>query len=226
MEQSLGVYKAIAKVQSLLAKEGISKDHRNSQQGYSFRGIDDAYNTLAPLLSANGLCILPNVLERSQTKEITKSGSTLFYTCVKTRFTFICVEDGSCHDVETYGEAMDSADKSTNKAMSAAYKYMCFQVFCIPTKGDNDADATTHNLSAKKQEQKQEPAKEYVLSTNDIAAIDSCLDENELISICGGLTKALGNEYKRAIIKEFNRRNKEIQKETVPAPTEEQNEIK
>ena len=46
----------------------------------------------------------------------------------------------------TYGEAMDSADKSTNKAMSAAYKYMCLQVFCIPTEGDNDADGTTPDM--------------------------------------------------------------------------------
>lgn len=38
---------------------------------------------------------------------------------------------------------MDTADKSTNKAMSAAYKYLCLQLFCIPTEGDNDADATT-----------------------------------------------------------------------------------
>jgi hypothetical protein len=36
---------------------------------------------------------------------------------------------------------MDSADKATNKAMSAAYKYACLQTFCIPTEGDNDADS-------------------------------------------------------------------------------------
>jgi hypothetical protein len=28
--------------------------------------------------------------------------------------------------------------------MSAAYKYAAFQTFCIPTEGDNDADAVTH----------------------------------------------------------------------------------
>jgi hypothetical protein len=39
---------------------------------------------------------------------------------------------------------MDSGDKATNKAMSAAFKYACLQAFCIPTEGDNDADATTH----------------------------------------------------------------------------------
>ena len=41
---------------------------------------------------------------------------------------------------------MDSADKATNKAMSAAYKYAAFQAFAIPTQGDNDADATTHEV--------------------------------------------------------------------------------
>jgi hypothetical protein len=51
--------------------------------------------------------------------------------------------------VQTYGEAMDSADKATNKAMSAAYKYAAFLAFCIPTEGDNDADATTHEPAPK-----------------------------------------------------------------------------
>jgi hypothetical protein len=43
---------------------------------------------------------------------------------------------------------MDSGDKASNKAMSAAYKYAAFQAFCIPTEGDNDADATTHEVAA------------------------------------------------------------------------------
>ena len=39
---------------------------------------------------------------------------------------------------------MDSGDKATNKAMSIAYKYACFQVFCIPTEEMKDPDAETH----------------------------------------------------------------------------------
>src|SRR5574337_1119748 len=58
------VYQAINKVQATLAKTGIGKDRKNQQQGYSFRGIDDMYNALAPLLADNGLCILPRVLSR------------------------------------------------------------------------------------------------------------------------------------------------------------------
>lgn len=46
---------------------------------------------------------------------------------VKAEFDFVATEDGSKHTVVTYGEAMDSGDKATNKAMSIAYKYAAFQ---------------------------------------------------------------------------------------------------
>ena len=55
------VYQAIAAVMSDLAKEGISKDRKNAQQGYNFRGIDDMYNALSGPLSRNGLVIIPRV---------------------------------------------------------------------------------------------------------------------------------------------------------------------
>lgn len=138
------VYQAINAVQKAMAKEGIAKDSRNQQQGYAFRGIDACYTALAPHLAANGLCILPRVMERSVLEKQTKSGGALFYTVLKVEFDFVSAEDGSKHTVCTIGEAMDSGDKSSNKAMSAAFKYAAFQAFCIPTEGDNDADATTH----------------------------------------------------------------------------------
>ncbi|MGL5003898.1 MAG: ERF family protein, partial [Casimicrobium sp.] len=52
--EALGVYRAINAVQSALAKTGISKDRRNSQQGYNFRGIDDVYAAISPLLAEHG----------------------------------------------------------------------------------------------------------------------------------------------------------------------------
>lgn len=138
------VYRRIASVSAKLAKDGIGKTRRNQQQNYQFRGIDDVLNTLATMLVEDGLLILPRCLSRTTTERETKSGGTLFYTAVEAAFDFVAVEDASTHTVVTYGEAMDSADKSTNKAMSAAYKYAAILAFCIPTEGDNDADATTH----------------------------------------------------------------------------------
>ena len=152
------VYAAINAVQSAMAKEGIAKTSKNTQQGYAFRGIDAVYSALAPHLAAQGLCILPRVLDRIVTEKETKSGGTLFYTVLTVEFDFVSMKDGSTHVIRTIGEAMDSGDKSTNKAMSAAYKYACFMAFSIPTEGDNDADAHTHEVAPRKAANGQETA--------------------------------------------------------------------
>lgn len=150
------IYHCINAVQKALSITGITKDRKNQQQGYSFRGIDDVFNALSPLLAEHGLCILPRMLSRSVTERETKNGGALFYVTVEAEFDFVCVEDGSKHVVKTYGEAMDSADKATNKAMSAAYKYAAFLAFAIPTEGDNDADAQTHEVTPRAAKPKQD----------------------------------------------------------------------
>ena len=148
MSDTKHVYEAIAKCASRIAKDGISKDRSNQAQGYKFRGIDDVYNALAPILAVEGLCILPTVTEREVVERVSAKGAALFYVTVKVEFAFVSAKDGSTHIVTTYGEAMDSGDKATNKAMSAAYKYAAMQAFCIPTEGDNDADSHTHEVVA------------------------------------------------------------------------------
>lgn len=145
-ETSPHVYKAIAEVMGELAKVGIGKNNKNTQQGYKFRGIDDVYNALAPLLARMKLLILPRVLNRVVTERETKNGGVLFYVVLDVEFDLVSGIDGSKHTVRVCGEAMDSGDKATNKAMSAAYKYACMEAFCIPTEGDNDADASTHEV--------------------------------------------------------------------------------
>lgn len=140
------VYIAIGMVQGALATTGIGKGRRNEQHGYAFRGVDDIYNAVARLLSTHGLCILPRCTERTVVERTNAKGTALFYVTVRAEFDFVSAADGSRHTVVTYGEAMDSGDKATNKAMSAAYKYALLQTFAIPTEGDNDADATTHEV--------------------------------------------------------------------------------
>jgi hypothetical protein len=139
----MNVYALIAAVSADVAKTGIEKNRKNEQQGYKFRGVDDVYNVLAPVLARHGLVILPRMLSRECVERQTQRGNALFYITVEAEFDFVSAHDGSRHTARTYGEAMDSGDKGTNKAMSAAYKYVTFQTFCIPTEGDNDADAHT-----------------------------------------------------------------------------------
>lgn len=173
------VYAAINAVQAALAKEGISKDRKNTQQGYAFRGIDDCYAAVAPHLAAHGLCVLPRVINRDVVERETKNGGTLFYTTLLVEFDLVSVKDGTKHTVCMVGEAMDSGDKSSNKAQSAALKYAFLQVFCIPTEGDNDADQHTHEVAARKQKPitppkatptptvHPEPRKDVILATAD-----------------------------------------------------------
>jgi hypothetical protein len=143
------VYGAIAAVIADLSKVGIAKDRENKSQGagFKFRGIDDVYNALSALLAKHGLVVLPRMLTRAITERESRNGGVLFTVVVEAEFDFVSALDGSRHTVRTFGEAMDSGDKATNKAMSAAYKYAAFQAFCIPTEGDNDADATTHEVA-------------------------------------------------------------------------------
>lgn len=148
MSEIKKVYSAICAVQGDLAKVGIAKEKKNLQQGYMFRGIDDVYGAVAPLLSKHGLCILPRVIDRAMTERQTLKGGAMFSVIVQVQYDIVSSEDGSTHTVVVFGEAMDTGDKATNKAMSAAYKYACLQVFCIPTEGDNDADASTHAVKA------------------------------------------------------------------------------
>jgi len=138
------IYKAIADVQRMMCAEGIQKDRSNQQQGFKFRGIDDVLNAISPMLVSAGLVIIPRTVGREVMERTTAKGGVLFYVVVTVEYDLISAADGSKVTARVCGEAMDSGDKATNKAMSAAYKYMAIQTFSIPTEGDNDADATTH----------------------------------------------------------------------------------
>ncbi|MGY9707371.1 ERF family protein [Citrobacter freundii] len=167
MEQKK-VYSAISAVAKEMATNGISKDRRNQQQGFNFRGIDQVYNALAPALVNHGLLILPRITERSVTERTTQKGGVLFYVVVKAEFDFVSTEDGSIHTVTTYGEAMDSGDKATNKAMSIAYKYAAFQAFCIPTEETAiDADAEVHHVKPADADQILAEFTQYAGTEND-----------------------------------------------------------
>ena len=111
----------------------IGKGRKNPQQGYSFRGIDDVLNNLQPALIKAGVFVIPRISDLHREERQTKAGGTMIYTTVRGEYDFISAEDGSKVTACTYGEGMDTSDKSTNKAMSAALKYAIIQAFSIPT---------------------------------------------------------------------------------------------
>ena len=129
---------AIAKIGS------IGKTKRNQQQGFMFRGIDDVYNAVNPILAECKLFMTSEILDQQREERETKNGGRIVYTILTIRYT-IWAEDGSSVTTVTVGEGMDSGDKGSNKAMSIAYKYAMFQLLCIPTEDQVDPDAEVHN---------------------------------------------------------------------------------
>ena len=141
------IYKAIPAIMDEIGH--IGKDKKNQQQGFMFRGIDQVMNTMKPLLAKHGVFVLPVVTKTTREERLTKSGGTLIYTMHTVDFHFIA-DDGSEVGSTIVGEGMDSADKSSNKAMAVAFKYACFQVFCIPTEEMAKADPDGYMPEASK----------------------------------------------------------------------------
>lgn len=124
----------------------IGKDQTNVTQKYNFRGIDDVYNAVNPLLKKHRVFITTKLISSKREVRTTKptqnnpTGTEMIYTILEIENTF-WAEDGSSVTSTSQGEAMDSGDKGSNKAMSAAQKYSLIQTFAIPTKdGSPDTD--------------------------------------------------------------------------------------
>lgn len=137
------IYEQIPKV---MAEVGaIGKDDKNPQQGYKYRGIDAVMNALHPAMVKHKIFAVPTEMEELNREERQSTkGGILKYSVIRVKYR-IYAEDGSYIESEVIGEGMDSGDKSVNKAMSVAFKYACFQTFCIPTEEmiDPEIDSPT-----------------------------------------------------------------------------------
>lgn len=142
------LFRGMNRIMAQLAKDGIGKDRKNEQQKFMFRGIDDVYDHVAPLLAKEGILVWPEMVSRECALRESKSGGTLSCVLVTANFEFQAIEDGSARKVGPfYGEAMDSGDKATSKAMSVAYREAMIKVFCIPVGGNSDGDDKTYELA-------------------------------------------------------------------------------
>lgn len=144
------IYNAI--IDAMGQVSAIAKGKRNSTQGFSYRGIDDVMNELHPILAKCGIFIVPTVLDEQRSTGTTSKGGNMFYTRQKIQFTFYA-KDGSSIEAVVIGEAMDSGDKASNKALSVGLKYALLQVFCIPTEDDKDPDAEVPDYVPQNQKQ-------------------------------------------------------------------------
>ena len=138
--KKMSIYEAISRCMEEIG--AVGKDAVNKQQGFKYRGIDAVMNAINPALVKNHVFIVPEVLDQQRQERTTNKGAVLIYSICRIKYTFYA-EDGSFIEAVTVGEGMDYGDKATNKAMAIAFKYACFQVFCIPTEEMKDPDEET-----------------------------------------------------------------------------------
>ena len=181
----MNIYESIAAVMNDIG--AVGKNSKNTSQGFMFRGIDAVMNALAPALIKNKVFIVPEILEQNREERTSvkkdnygnEKTSYLIYSICKIKYTFYA-EDGSSISATVIGEGMDSGDKATNKAMSIAFKYAAFQVFCIPTEElMDDPDKECHEVKPKQNkaskpkepEKAAEPQKEPTITHLQVGTI-------------------------------------------------------
>lgn len=120
----------------------VAKKERNTSQGggFYFRGIDAVVNAVGPALRTHGVVVTPHLDHIDRREGRTSKGGTLNYVAVIVTYTFT----GPAGDTMTAtvpGEAFDSGDKATAKAMSVAFRTCLLQALTLPTdEADPDAD--------------------------------------------------------------------------------------
>ena len=133
-EKSPQIYSAINAV--IKGVGAIGKDQRNTHQNYAFRGIDDVYNKLNGLFAEHGVFITRRILDKEVRQASNGKGVHIF---ANVEVTYHALDGSEIKDVVCV-EGADTSDKGSNKLCSAAVKYSCLAVFCIPTQQQDDAD--------------------------------------------------------------------------------------
>lgn len=176
------IYTQLNKIQA--QADGLTKEQQH-QQGYKFRGVDDAYNYLHDIFKMHEVFGVPRVLDIAREERLTKKGGLLLYTILTIEYDFFAV-DGSFVTARVVGEAMDTSDKSCNKAMSVAHKMALFQITMLPTLLSADTEGE-HHEPMPKVEEKPEPEtpmaiREQLAALSDFRAEHkTTMEENDYI---------------------------------------------
>lgn len=143
----------------------VAKNLRNEQAGYAARSIDDVLDAVHDPLARHGIIPTFTVEKHRMKARTSRGGGAIFHVTIRVRYRFTGPA-GDSLDVVNFGEATDTSDKATNKALSAAYKMTLIQVFTIPITGDkDDADSTTNEIDAA-------PARQQVNEADEAKARD------------------------------------------------------
>jgi hypothetical protein len=144
MTDKPSIFEALAAVMSDI--NHVGKDGWNDHQKFSFRGIDAVVNAVGPALRAHGVIVVPVLV--SVTYETVQTTQNKAQTACRVVVSYVFHGPaGDSIETTVAGEAWDSGDKATPKAMSVAFRTALLQSLALPT-DEPDPDASTFERSA------------------------------------------------------------------------------
>jgi hypothetical protein len=208
MENKLPIAQALNEI--MKAVGAIAKKDKNTAQGFNFRGIDSVVNAVSPALQKFGVVIVPSVEEYEyQTVEIGRNRTAMGHVRVKVTYTFIGA-NGDTIKATVVGEAMDSGDKATAKAMSVAFRTALLQSLSLPT-DEVDPDAISYERSSA----------DDVLAPEALIAKINQSTTIESLSEIGQYITANKDAYPVGLLDQFRAKFKEQQSKLNPPKLEE-----
>lgn len=202
----------IAQAMGAIMKEvgAIAKKDKNTSQGFNFRGIDSVVNAVSPALQKHGVIVVPSVEDYEYaTVEIGRNRTAMGHVKVKVTYTFIGA-NGDAIKATVVGEAMDSGDKATAKAMSVAFRTALLQALALPT-DEPDPDSQSYERS----------------SANDVMAPSAILTkiiqatQIDALAEIGQYITANKDGYNAELLEQFRVKFKEQQTKLQPPKLEE-----
>jgi hypothetical protein len=134
--EKLNLYQKLAAISGSVGS--IAKTGTNQSQNYSFIEQAQVISTLKPLLEAQHIVIMPEIVEHNLVQK--EKGAKVI---VHMKFTVV---DGDNPDdrfeANWYAEGDDTLDKATSKAGTSGEKYFLMKLFKISDRDDPDAQST------------------------------------------------------------------------------------
>lgn len=141
------IFQLIPKVMEMVGPITKGGTAPSMMGGYKFRKIDDVLEQVQPAFIKYGIFITPAVLDVKREERTDRKGKLQIVTVLRMKYTF-WASDGSHVDVISIGEGIDSSDKGSNKAMSAALKYAITHMLASPCGESVDTEDYHEEVSA------------------------------------------------------------------------------
>lgn len=122
--------------------QSISKADRRDDIGgrYNFRGVDRVVNAVGPALRRHGVLVFPTRILSIDYREARTAKGTAMQDCTVTvQWTVRGPKGDDLPPMESAGQATDTQDKATSKAISVAQRVLFLASLQIPTQ-DPDID--------------------------------------------------------------------------------------